>query len=90
VSITAMASLVPRRRATVAGQVCSVMFYEHPYVRTEAELRDETGVVVLRFMGRASLPGVATGACMVAEGTPRPEGTALVMLNPLYWFGAGE
>jgi hypothetical protein len=90
VSITAMASLVPRRRATVAGQVCSVMSYEHPQVRTEAELRDGTGVVVLRFMGRALVPGVATGARVVAEGTPRPGGTALVMLNPLYWFEAGE
>ena len=85
-----MASLVPRRRAIVAGQVRSVASYEHPYVRTEAELLDGTGIVVLRFMGRASVPGVAVGARMVAEGTPRPEREALVMLNPRYWFEAGE
>ena len=85
-----MASLVPRRRAIVAGQVRSVVSYERPYVRTEAQLRDETGVVVLRFMGRASVPGVAVGAHIVAEGTPRPEREALVLLNPRYWFDAGE
>ena len=88
--MTAMASLVPRKRATVAGQVRSVVSHERPYVRTEAELRDGTGIVVLRFMGRASVPGVAVGARMVAEGTPRPEHEALVMLNPRYWFEAGE
>jgi hypothetical protein len=85
-----MASLVPRRRATVAGQVRSVVSYEHPYVRTEAELRDGTGVVVIRFMGRASVPGVAKGARLVAKGTPRSERGTLVMLNPRYWFEAGE
>ena len=85
-----MASLVPRRRAIVAGQVRAVVSYERPYVRTEAELRDGTGLVVLLFVGRASVPGVAVGAHMVAEGTPRPDHEALVMLNPRYWFEAGE
>jgi hypothetical protein len=85
-----MASLVPRRRAIVAGQVRSVVSYELPYLRTDAELRDGTGIVVLRFMGRASVPGVAVGRHLVAEGTPRPEHEALVMLNPRYWFEAGE
>ena len=85
-----MASLVPRKRAIVAGQVRAVVSYERPYVRTEAELRDGTGLVVLLFVGRASVPGVAVGAHMVAEGTPRPDHEALVMLNPRYWFEAGE
>jgi len=85
-----MASLVPRRRAIVAGQVRAVVSYERPYVRTEAELRDGTGLVVLLFVGRASVPGVAVGAHMVAEGTPRPDHEALVMLNPRYWFEAGK
>jgi hypothetical protein len=85
-----MASLVPRRRATVAGQVRSVVCFERPYVRTEAELLDGTGVLVLRFMGRAAVPGVAVGAHMLAEGTPLADHEALVMLNPRYWFEAGE
>ena len=85
-----MASLVPRRRAIVAGQVRAVVSYERPYVHTEAELRDGTGLVVLLFVGRASVPGVAVGAHMVAEGTPRPDHEALVMLNPRYWFEAGK
>lgn len=74
----------------MAGRVRSVVSYERPYVRTVAELRDGTGTVVLRFMGRASVPGVAVGAHMVAKGTPGPEHEALVILNPLYWFEAGE
>jgi hypothetical protein len=74
----------------VAGQVRSVVSYEQRHVRTEAELLDGTGIVVLRFMGRASVPGVAVGAYMVAEGTPRADHEALVMLNPRYWFEAGE
>jgi hypothetical protein len=91
VNVTAMASLVPRERATVAGRVRSVTSYVRPYVRTEAELSDGSGVVVLRFMGRASVPGVAVGARMVAEGTPGPErGADLVIRNPRYWFEAGE
>jgi hypothetical protein len=85
-----MASLVPRRRAIVAGQVRSVVSYLHSYVRTEAELLDGTGIVVLRFMGRSSVPGIAVGAHMVAQGTPRADHEALVMLNPRYWFEAGE
>jgi hypothetical protein len=90
VNVTAMASLVPRKRATVAGRVRSVSSYEKPYVRTDAELSDGTGVVVLRFVGRSSVPGVTTGARMVAEGTPGPERDAPVILNPRYWFEAGE
>jgi hypothetical protein len=85
-----MASLVPRRRATVAGEVRSVASYERPYVRTDAELSDGTGVIILRFMGRASVPGVAIGAHVVAQGTPGPERGALVIRNPIYWFEAGE
>jgi hypothetical protein len=85
-----MASLVPRKRATVAGHVRSVVSYERPYVRTEAELSDGTGVVVLRFMGRAAIPGLVPGSRVVAEGTPGPERGALVIRNPRYWFEAEE
>ena len=83
-SPTAIGSLEPRRRATVAGEIRAVTSYERPYQRTEVELDDGTGLVVLRFVGRTHIPGVAPGRRMVAEGTPAPAPDGLVMLNPLY------
>ncbi len=83
---TAIAALVPRRRALVAGEVESVVSYERPWVRTDVALGDGTGSVVLRFMGRASVPGIAAGCNLVAEGTPALERGVLLMRNPLYSF----
>ena len=68
-SCSAIASIEPRRRATVAGQIRSVRSYERPYPRTEAELSDGTGTIVLRFVGRRRVPGLSPGRRVVAEGT---------------------
>jgi hypothetical protein len=87
VSLTAIASLEPRRRATVAGAIRAVTSYRRPYPRTEVELDDGSGVLLLRFMGRQEVPGLTPGLCLRAEGTPGPERGALVMLNPLYCLG---
>jgi hypothetical protein len=87
VSITAIASLEPRRRAIVAGEIRTVTSYRRPYPRTEIELDDGSGVLLLRFMGRHEVPGLAPGLRLRAEGTPGPERGALVMLNPLYCLG---
>ena len=89
-TVTAIGSLVPRRRATVMGTVRSVTSYERPYVRTEAELDDGTGVMVLRFMGQSRVPGLDPGRRMVAQGTPGDERGSLVMLNPIYCFDPAE
>ncbi len=89
-SAVAISAVVPRRRTVIAGEVLSVVAYERPYVRTEAELTDGTGAVVLRFLGRAAVPGLVPGSHVVAEGTPGPERGALVIRNPRYWFGVGE
>ncbi len=89
-STTVIAALVPRRRVVVAGEVESVVSYRRPWVRTDALLADGTGTLVLRFMGRAAVPGIATGCRLVAEGTPALERGVLLMRNPLYSFVAGE
>ena len=87
---TTIASQVIRRRAVVRGKVISVVSYQLPWIRTDVELSDGTGAIVLRFMGRAELPGFAMGRCMTAEGTPALERGVLLMRNPLYSFaGAG-
>ena len=87
---TAIRALVLRQRAVVRGQVISVVSYQRPWIRTDVELNDGTGVIVLRFMGRAEVPGLAMGRCVRAEGTPALERGTLLMCNPLYSFaGAG-
>jgi hypothetical protein len=85
---TAIAALVPRQRSRVAGKVESAVSYERPWVRTDAVLVDATGVLVLRFHGRARVPGVAAGAQVVVEGTPELVRGVLIMRNPLYSFAA--
>jgi hypothetical protein len=89
VTKTAIGHLGARRRATVSGEILSVVSYELPWVRTDAEVGDGTGVVVLRFMGRADVPGLVAGRHIEAEGTPAVRDGLRVMHNPLYEFVAG-
>jgi len=88
VSATAVAAVTPRRRTTVCGEVISVASYERRWVRTDAKLSDGTGTLLLRFVGRVSVPGIVTGCRIVADGTPALVHGALVMINPLYSFTA--
>jgi hypothetical protein len=83
-----MEALVPRRRATVDGKILSVASHERPWVCTDVELSDGTGVVLLRFVGRTAVPGLTPGRRLRASGTPARQGEGLVMLNPLYTFVA--
>ena len=68
----------------MAGEIRAVTSYERPYLRTDVELGDETGVLRLRFVGRTQVPGLAPGRRVVTEGTPAIAPDGLVMLNPLY------
>jgi hypothetical protein len=86
----AIAALVPRQRSRVAGDVQSVAVHERLLVRTDAVLVDGTGALVLRFLGRHSVPGIAAGSRLVAEGTPALERGVLLMRNPLYSFADPE
>jgi len=86
VTATAIAAVIPRRRVTVTGKIGSVVSYRRPWVRTDVELGDGTGVILLRFMGRPEVPGFESGQVVVAEGTPIMVRGELVILNPLYTF----
>jgi hypothetical protein len=68
----------------VRGEVVSMASYERPWIRTDVEISDGTGTLLLRFMGRAAVPGFVTGCRVVAEGTPGFVHGALVMINPRY------
>jgi hypothetical protein len=86
VTCTAIAAVAPRRRTTVRGEVVSVVSYKRPWVRTDAEITDGSGSLVLRFLGRAAIPGLVAGRQIEAEGTAGRIRGVLVMLNPLYSF----
>ncbi len=81
-----IASAVPRRRTTVQGEVVSAVSTERPWLRTDVTVSDGTGSLVLRFVGRSSVPGLEVGRRLVVDGTPGLVDGALVMLNPVYSF----
>ena len=87
---TAIAALVPRQRSRVAGDIQSVASFERPWVRTDAVLVDGTGALILRFLGRSSVPGMAAGARVFVEGMASLECGDLLMRNPLYSFAVAE
>jgi hypothetical protein len=86
VSTTAISAVVPRLRTVISGKVLSVVWYERPWVRTDVEVGDGTGVIILRFMGRSGMPGFAPERRLVAHGTPALDKGTFVMLNPRYTF----
>ncbi len=87
-SITAIGVLVPRLRCTVDGRIIRATSYQRPWVRTDVELSDGSGDVVLRFIGRAGVHGFRSGRRVVASGTPGLHHGDLVILNPIYTFVA--
>ena len=89
-STTAIGKLEPRRRTTISGEILSVVSYELPWVRTDVELGDDSGVVLLRFMGRADVPGLVPGRRIIVEGTPTDRDGVLTIHNPLYEFGTAD
>ena len=89
-STTAIAAVVLRKRNTVRGEVVSVVSIERPWIRTDAEIKDATGSLVLRFIGRASVPGVVSGRRVIAQGTPGLVHGTVVIVNPIYSFAKEE
>ncbi len=87
---TAIAAVALRRRNTVRGEIVSVASYQRPWMRTDAVVGDGTGTLMLRFLGRATVPGLAVGRRVIAQGTPGLVRGAVVMVNPLYSFVAAE
>jgi hypothetical protein len=50
----------------------------------EAELDDTTGTIVLRWLGRERITGIAVGASLGVEGTVLTDHGRNVVLNPHY------
>ena len=87
---TAIAAVALRRRNTVRGEIVSVASYQRPWMRTDAVVGDGTGTLLLRFVGRAKVPGLAVGRRVIAQGTPGLVRGAVVMVNPIYSFVTAE
>ncbi|MHB1063197.1 MAG: OB-fold nucleic acid binding domain-containing protein [Georgenia sp.] len=82
---TAIADLVPRRRATVAGVVGALTY--RPREKTAAlvvQLFDGSGVVDLVFLGRHDVPGIEPGRRMVASGMVVAGRARHVIYDPAY------
>ena len=58
--------------------------YSRPWTRCDVELSDGTGSVVLRFMGRAELPGLVAGATLVAGARRGWRRARSIIRKPLY------
>ena len=52
--------------------------------------RRRDGNALLRFVGRAAVPGLAVGRRVIAQGTPGLVRGEVVMVNPLYSFVTAE
>ncbi len=76
-----------RQRVRVAGRVHSVRIQPHGGVASlECTLVDDTGGIVLIFLGRRSVTGLGVGSLLFAEGTVGDDRNRLAILNPIYEF----
>jgi RecG-like helicase len=79
-----------RQRARVAGRIRAVRVQPWSGVATlECTVSDGTGSVLLVFLGRKQVAGVAPGAKVVAEGMIGEHRGRWAILNPDYRIIAG-
>jgi amino acid transporter len=83
-------SLRRRSRARVVGRVKSVRVQpQADLINLECTITDGTGLLVLLFQGRRSLPGVEPGTNLVVEGRVGDRAGRPAMINPAYEILAG-
>jgi amino acid transporter len=75
----------PREKVRVKGRIITVTVQAWGSVPTlQCELRDDTGTVVVAFLGRRRIPGIAAGNQMEVAGTAGEHNGRLVIINPDY------
>lgn len=79
-------SVKVRDAVSLEGELIQVHAFTHPWIRLDAILRDSTGQIVLRWLGREAIPGIEVGVSLRVTGTALAEGDHLVVLNPIYSF----
>ena len=84
---TPIAEVRFRERARVAGRVRSVRIQPWAGVATlECTLVDETGGLLLLFLGRRQVAGIHCGTRLVVEGMVGERNGNFAILNPHYDF----
>ena len=79
-----------RQRARVAGRVRAMRVQPWSGVATlECTLVDRTGGLLVVFLGRKHVAGIAPGARIVVEGMVGDHNGRLAILNPRYRIIAG-
>jgi amino acid transporter len=74
-----------RQRVRVAGRIYSVRVQPRGGTSNlECVLVDDTGRILLVFQGRPKIPGIETGARLIASGMAGSWGRRLALLNPDY------
>jgi hypothetical protein len=82
---TPMEAARPRIRGRFEGEVRRLRVQPQAGVRTlELQLNDDSGRLIVLFMGRRSIPGVECGTKLVIEGTPVAGERGLMLYNPSY------
>jgi amino acid transporter len=82
---TPIAQVVYRTHAVVAGRVSGVRVQPHGGVASlECTVVDESGGMLLVFLGRRSIAGIAVGSRVVAEGMVGEDRGRLAIVNPMY------
>jgi hypothetical protein len=80
-----IASVTYRQRARIAGRVKAMRVQPWSGVATlECTVVDESGGIIIVFLGRKQVAGIATGVRLVAAGMVGDHGGRLAMLNPDY------
>jgi hypothetical protein len=80
-----------RRRAKVAGRIRSMKVQSAKNGTVlECVITDDTGNLLLVFMGRPKIPGIEPGARLVVEGMVGSWNRQLAILNPQYELVAKE
>jgi hypothetical protein len=84
VGVTPIEEVVPRRPAKVAGVIQNIRIEPREGTGSiEATIIDGTGEVLVRWLGRSSLPGIQLGMGLIVEGTPgETKDGYLTVMNP--------
>lgn len=84
---TPIAELQYRQHTSVAGRIHTLRVQPHGGISSlECTLVDETGGVLVLFLGRRSIPGIKVGARLRVDGTVGEDRGRLAILNPTYEF----
>ena len=83
--VLAAGRLPLRRPVRVRGRVTSTASVAHRGGQSwEAVVADQSGSVVIVFLGRSEVPGIVAGTLLEACGTARSLAGRIEILNPLY------